>query len=115
MLNQIVLVGRLTKDVQVNKSEKGKQVASLTLAIPRSFKNMNGTYDTDFIECTIFDNIAQNTSEYCHKGDILGVKGRVQSRLVEKENEKRNVIEVIAEKVSFLTSKKEEVAEETEE
>ena len=115
MLNQIVLVGRLTKDVQVNKSEKGKQVASLTLAIPRSFKNMNGTYDTDFIECTIFDNIAQNTSEYCHKGDILGVKGRVQSRLVEKDNEKRNVIEVIAEKVTFLTSKKEEVAEETEE
>ena len=77
MLNQIVLVGRLTKDVQVNKSEKGKQVASLTLAIPRSFKNMNGTYDTDFIECTIFDNIAQNTSEYCHKGDILGVKGNL--------------------------------------
>lgn len=108
MLNQIVLVGRLTKDVQVNKSEKGKQVASLVLAIPRSFKNMNGTYDTDFIECTLFDNIAQNTAEYCHKGDILGVKGRVQSRLVENNGDKRTIIEVIAEKVTFLTSKKEE-------
>lgn len=108
MLNQIVLVGRLTKDVQVNKSEKGKHVASLTLAIPRSFKNMDGNYDTDFIECTMFDNIAQNTSEYCKKGDILGVKGRVQSRLVEKDNEKRNVIEIIAEKVTFLTSRKDE-------
>lgn len=108
MLNQIVLVGRLTKDIQVNKSEKGKKVANLVLAIPRSFKNMNGTYDTDFIECTIFDNIAQNTSEYCHKGDILGIKGRLQSRLIENGDEKRTIIEVIAEKVTFLTSKKEE-------
>lgn len=98
MLNQIVLVGRLTKDVQVNKSEKGKQVASLVLAIPRSFKNMNGTYDTDFIECTLFDNIAQNTAEYCHKGDILGVKGRVQSRLVENNGDKRTIIEVCIKK-----------------
>ncbi len=115
MLNQIVLVGRLTKDIQVNKSEKGKHVASLVLAIPRSFKNMSGTYDTDFIECTLFDNIAQNTKEYCKKGDILGIKGRVQSRLVEKDNEKRNVIEVIAEKVTFLTSKKDSLEKESEE
>ena len=55
MLNQIVLVGRLTRDVVVNKSDKGVKVASISLAIPRSFKNSEGTYDTDFIDCTAFD------------------------------------------------------------
>lgn len=107
MLNQIVLVGRLTKEVQLNKTENGKKVSNITLAVPRSFKNMNGLYDTDFIDCILWDNVAVNTSEYCHKGDILGIKGRVQSRTIEKDDKKQNVLEVIAEKVTFLTSKSE--------
>ena len=108
MLNQIVLVGRLTRDITVNKSDKGNKVATLSLAIPRSFKNSEGVYDTDFIDCVLFDNIADNTSEYCKKGDIVGVKGRVQSRVVEKDNEKEYLTEIIAEKVTFLSSKKED-------
>ena len=108
MLNQIVLVGRLTRDITVNKSDKGNKVATLSLAIPRSFKNSEGVYDTDFIDCVLFDSIADNTSEYCKKGDIVGVKGRVQSRVVEKDNEKEYLTEIIAEKVTFLSSKKEE-------
>ncbi len=107
MLNQIVLVGRLTKDVEVHKSETGKKLASITLAVPRSFKNMDGLYDTDFIECLLWDNVALNTSDYCHKGDILGIKGRLQSRVVEKDEKKHTILEVIAEKVTFLTSKSE--------
>lgn len=113
MLNQIVLVGRLTRDVQMNKAETGKKVASITLAVPRSFKNMDGLYDTDFIDCILWDNVAMNTSEYCHKGDILGIKGRLQSRVVEKENKKKYILEVIAEKVTFLTSKNEKNEKET--
>ena len=74
MLNQIVLVGRLTRDITVNKSGKGNKVATLSLAIPRSFKNSEGVYETDFIDCVLFDNIADNTSEYCKKGDIVGIK-----------------------------------------
>ena len=85
MLNQIILVGRLTRDISVNKSDNGIKVATISLAIPRSFKNSDGVYDTDFIDCVAFDNIAENTSEYCGKGDIVGVKGRVQSRVLEKE------------------------------
>ena len=108
MLNQIVLVGRLTRDITVNKSGKGNKVATLSLAIPRSFKNSEGVYETDFIDCVLFDNIADNTSEYCKKGDIVGIKGRVQSRVVEKDNEKENLPEIIAEKVTFLSSKKED-------
>ncbi|MCI8347149.1 MAG: single-stranded DNA-binding protein [Bacilli bacterium] len=107
MLNQIVLVGRLTKEVQINKTENGKKISNITLAVPRSFKNMNGLYDTDFIDCILWENVAVNTSEYCHKGDILGIKGRVQSRIIEKDDKKQNVLEVIAEKVTFLTSKSE--------
>ena len=83
MLNQVVLVGRLTRDIVVNKSDKGVKVATISLAIPRSFKNSEGLYDTDFVDCVAFDSIASNTSEYCKKGDIVGVKGRVQSRTIE--------------------------------
>ena len=108
MLNQIVLVGRLTRDITVNKSDKGNKVATLSLAIPRSFKNSEGVYDTDFIDCVLFDNIADNTSEYCKKGDIVGIKGRVQSRVVENEDKKEYLTEIIAEKVTFLSSKKED-------
>lgn len=106
MLNQIVLVGRLTRDITINKSDKNIKVATISLAIPRSFKNMEGNYDTDFIECVAFENIAENTAEYCGKGDIVGVKGRVQSRIIEKDNKKETIMEIIAEKVTFLSSKK---------
>lgn len=106
MLNQIVLVGRLTRDVKINKTDSGKKIANLGLAIPRSFKNMDGIYDTDFVDCILWDNVAINTSEYCHKGDIVGIKGRVQSRPIEdKDGTKKNILEVVAEKVTFLTSK----------
>lgn len=108
MLNQIVLVGRLTRDITVNKSDKGNKVATISLAIPRSFKNSEGIYETDFIDCVLFDNIADNTSEYCKKGDIVGIKGRVQSRVVEKEDKKEYLTDIIAEKVTFLSSKKED-------
>lgn len=105
MLNQIILVGRLTRDITIHKSEKNVKVATISLAIPRSFKNMDGNYDTDFIECVAFENVAENTAEYCGKGDIVGVKGRVQSRIIERDDKRESVMEIIAEKVTFLSSK----------
>ena len=108
MLNQIVLVGRLTRDISVNKSGKGNKVATISLAIPRSFKNSEGVYDTDFIDCVLFDVVAENTAEYCNKGDIVGVKGRIQSKVIEEGDKKETVIEIIAEKVTFLSSKQKE-------
>lgn len=113
MLNQLILVGRLTRNIKINKSENGKKVATISLAIPRSFKNMDGTYDTDFVDCIAFENIAENTANYCKKGDIVGVKGRVQSRVLEREGGKKEyLLDIIAEKVTFLSSKKEEGKEE---
>lgn len=104
MLNQIVLVGRLARDVEIKELESGKKVANITLAVSRPFKNKEGIYETDFIDCTLWEGIATNTAEYCNKGDILGVKGRLQTRI---ENDKKYT-EVIADKVTFLSSKKED-------
>ena len=111
MLNQIVLVGRLARDITVHKSDNGVKVATISLAVPRSFKNSEGNYDTDFIDCVVFENIAENTKEYCKKGDVLGVKGRVQSRVVEKDQKKEYLLEIVAEKVTFLSSNQKEEAD----
>lgn len=109
MLNQTVIVGRLVKDPELKLTESGKKVTKITLAVPRSFKNANGEYDTDFIDCTLWTGIAECTSEYCKKGDTLGVKGRIQTQTYEKsDGTKSRNTEVIAEKVTFLTSKKQE-------
>ena len=106
MLNQIILVGRLVKDPEIVESEDGKKRSNVTLAIPRSFKNMNGEYESDFINCTLWDSIAKSTTEYCKKGDIVGVKGRLQSSTLEKEDgEKQFRMDVIAERVTFLSNK----------
>ena len=106
MLNQIVLVGRLVRKPELRESENNSKYAYITLAVPRSFKNANGEYDTDFIDCILWDAVASNTVEYCDKGDIVGVRGRIQSRKVEKEEEhKETIIDIICERISFLSSR----------
>ncbi len=112
MLNQVVLVGRLTRNPEVKELDDGKRLSGMTLAIPRSFKNAEGEYETDFIEVKLWNQIAENTAAYCKKGDIVGVKGRLQSRVVEKEDEKEYLTEIIAEKVTFLSSRSEKEQEE---
>ena len=111
MLNQIILVGRLVRDPEVKKSKNGTSYSHITLAVPRSYKNVDGEYETDFIDCTLWQLIATNTKEYCKKGDIVGIKGRIESRVYEKDDEKKYITEVIAEKVTFLSSNKPEVEE----
>ena len=108
MLNQIVIVGRLVKDPELKQTESGKNVTNITLAVPRSYKNPNGEYETDYIDCILWTGIAENTTTYCKKVDLLGVKGRVQTRVYEKEEAKKYITEVVAEKVTFLTSRKTE-------
>lgn len=103
MLNQVVLVGRLVKNPELRITESGKKTATVTLAVPRSYKNMNGEYDTDFLECTLWTNIAENTSEYCQTGDMIGVKGRIQTRIIQTDDgTKKKKTEIVAEKVTFL-------------
>ena len=107
MLNQVILVGRLVKSPELQLTETGRKMSLITLAVPRSYKNINGEYDTDFLDCTLWTNIAENTAEYCKTGDVIGIKGRVQSRIVEKEEGKKEyVIDIVAEKITFLSNKK---------
>ena len=108
MLNQVVIAGRLTSDPEFVITENNKKRTYVTVAVPRGYKNIDGTYDTDFIRCILWNAIAENVCEYCKKGDIVGVKGRIQTSSYEKEGEKVYTMDVIAEKVSFLSSKKEE-------
>ena len=97
MLNQVVLVGRIVSDPKINETKNGKKETNITLAISRSYKNESGVYEADFIPCTLWQGIAKKTKEYCKKGDVLGIKGRLQKN----ENEE---LKIIAEKVTFLSS-----------
>ena len=98
MMNQIILVGRIYEKTQ---SENG---LILTLAISRPFKNEDGEYKSDYIDVTIWNNIAEQVQEYCYKGDVIGIRGRLETKVID---EQKNTC-VIADKVTFLSTKKEE-------
>lgn len=99
MLNQVVMVGRLVSKPIVEENENGRKVSEITIAVPRSYKNAEGIYDTDFIKCTLWNDIAEKTVEYCNKGDLISVKGRLQCL-------GGNELQVVAEKVVFLAINK---------
>ena len=101
MLNQIVLVGRITKTPEIMENQDGSKFTILNLAIPRTFKNEKGEYDTDFIDCTLLKGIAENTCNYVKKGDIVSIKGRIQN----VNNTAQ--LQIVAEKVTFLSNRKE--------
>ena len=100
MLNQIVVCGRISS-ITAKKLE-GKEVQEVVVVIPRSYKNADGVYDNDFIPFILTGGIAENTLEYCKTGDIVGIKGRIQS-LEAKDG--KHLFYLLAEKVSFLSSK----------
>ncbi len=96
MQNLVYLIGRLTKDFE--KVEKdGKVFSTNTVAVQRAFKNSEGIYETDFIDFTIFGPMADTCFEYCKKGDLVGLKGRLSKY--------DNQLNITVEKVSFLQSK----------
>lgn len=72
MLNQIVLVGRIARGPELKETDNGKKVVNITLAVPRSFKNVDGEYETDFLNCSLWDGVASNVNEYCNTGDLVG-------------------------------------------
>ena len=99
MLNQVICVGRITKDIEIIENDNKKQYI-VTLAIPRSYKNADGIYETDFISCILWENVGEQIITYLKKGDLVGIKGRLQTE--------DNKIIAVAEKVTFLSSKKED-------
>ncbi len=114
-MNNVILVGRLTQNPEISIIENNKKVTTVILAVNRNFKNADGIYETDFVRCILWNSIASTTTEYCHVGDVIGVKGRLQTSKYLDENEKTHyVTDVIAERVTFLSSvkKKDAIKEE---
>lgn len=103
MLNQVVLVGRLYEEPKL-KVEGEKTFCNIIVAVPRIFKNKEGEYETDFISCLLVENIAKSSTKFLKKGDTIGIKGRLQS-------DNNNKLELIAEKMTFLSCDKEEKEE----
>lgn len=99
MLNQVIIVGRIVNELVLEENDEGRKYCSMTLAVPRCFKNMDGIYETDFIKTTVFGIIADSTVEYCKVGDLVGVKGRLACL------NSKNGMSLIAEKVTFLSNK----------
>lgn len=106
MLNNVNIVGRLTKDVSLLYTQTGKAVANFTVASTRPFKNAQGERESDFVNTVQFGKGAELTAQYMKKGSLVGVTGRIQTRNYENnEGKKVYVTEVVAEQVAFLESK----------
>ena len=106
MNNIVYLIGRLTKDPEKKELESGKKVCNISLAVPRSYKNEQGEYDVDFIDCVLWNGIAERAVEYCKKGDLIAIRGQIKVDNYEKENgEKIKTMSVTAERISFLSTK----------
>lgn len=106
MINNICLVGRLTRLVDLRYTSNGTAFGSFSLAIDRTYKNQAGEKKTDYINCVIWRKPAVNLSNYTSKGSLLGVEGRLQTRSYEnKEGQKVYLTEVLIENFSLLESK----------
>lgn len=107
MINNVVVVGRLTRAVDLRYTSSGTAYASFTLATDRDFKNQNGEKETDFINCVMWRKPAENLANYTKKGSLIGIEGRIQTRNYDNQQGQRvYVTEVLAEKFSFLESAK---------
>ena len=110
MMNNFFGVGRLVADPEVKESENGKKYSNFTIAVQRSYKNADGVYDADFLDVVAFGPMAETTSEYCKKGDIIGIKGRVETSSYENEDgEKKKSTQIVADRISFISSKAKDI------
>ena len=106
MINNVTLVGRLTKDVELKYTPANQAVAKFTLAVNRTFKNANGERESDFINCVIWRKSAENFANFAKKGALIGITGRIQTRNYENQQGQRVYItEVIAENFQMLESR----------
>ena len=105
-MNQVGIVGRITKDPPVRQLAEGRTQTSFVLAVNRNFRNSQGTIDADFIQCVAWGKLANRVASYCGKGSLIGINGRLQTRTyVNKENKKVYATEVLAEDVRFYALK----------
>lgn len=109
MINKFIGNGRVTKDIELKQTSNGISAANFTLAITRNFKNANGEYEADFIQCTAFKGTAELLSKYVKKGDAIGIEGSVRTwNYKDKDDKTVYVTEVQVENIDFLQQKKKE-------
>ena len=107
MLNRIIVMGRLTRDPELRRTNSGTAVASFTVAVDRDFKSQSGEKETDFIDVVAWRNTAEFVSKYFSKGRMAVVEGRLQLRdWTDKEGNKRRTAEIVADGVYFGDSKR---------
>ena len=109
MLNRIELIGRLTKDPELRYVANGHAMAQFTVAVNRDFKNAAGEREADFIRCVAWRKLAEQVGQYCSKGRLVAVEGRLQTRNYElPDGSRRTLTEVIGDRVWFLDSRRAE-------
>lgn len=107
MINNVTLVGRMTRDAELRYTPQNQAVATFTLAVNRNFKNANGDREADFINCVIWRQQAENLANWAKKGVLIGITGRIQTRSYENQQGQRvYVTEVVAETFQLLESPK---------
>lgn len=111
MLNKVILIGNVTKDVEIKSTTSGKHVVTNTIAVTRSFKNANGTYDTDFINFVCYGGTADFLSNYAKKGTRIAISGSWNTRTFQDNNGKTQYVnECLVTDVDILTPKEKEQA-----
>ena len=89
MINNVVLIGRLTRDVELHRTPQDQAVGQFTLAVNRNFKNQDGGYDADFINCVIWRKLAENFASWIKKGNLVAITGHIQTRNYENQQGQR--------------------------
>lgn len=103
MINRVILIGRLTKDPELKYTSSGTAVGTFSLAVNRQFTNSNGDREADFINCVIWRKSAENFANFTHKGSLVGIDGRLQTRNYENQQGQRvYVTEVVVDNFSLL-------------
>ena len=108
-MNKVILTGRTTKTIELRYTTSNVAVTQFTIAVNKDFKDKDGNYSSDFINCVAYRKTAELLAQYVEKGDKLGIVGRIQTRdYTDKDNNKKYVTEVIVENIEFLEQKKKE-------
>lgn len=111
MINRVILVGRIAKDLELKSTQSNISFCNFTLAVNRPFTEKDGTRQADFIQVVAWKKQAENLVKYQNKGSLIGVDGRIQTRSYEVDGNMRYVTEVVADNIAYLESKREEQQE----
>ena len=108
-MNKLFLTGRITKNIDLRYTQNQTPVARFTIAVNRDFKNKQGQYESDFINCIAYRQTADVLSKYVEKGDLIGIEGSIRTGSYETDGKKTYITDIQVDRVEFLQSKPKEV------